>query len=197
MAVITDEYMRQMQAQARTYSLVLLKRAAGYHDPDAGASSGNMAAATIRSGLTAYWGLCARSLTTVNGQASGFSAPRPARQRGSWMAIPRSRPTSSVTRFIRYRASPATASRPGRRPAGNPIGRYRAPRRGRSSTREGGRCSPPACSGRMRQAPTLWRRRSGSPCSSSVPMAALAGWRRSSATTRRQPPSVCAGSGRC
>jgi hypothetical protein len=37
MAVITDEYMRQMQAQARTYSLVLLKRAAGYHDPGAGA----------------------------------------------------------------------------------------------------------------------------------------------------------------
>jgi hypothetical protein len=37
MAVITDQYMRQMQAQARTYSLVLLKRAARYHDPDAGA----------------------------------------------------------------------------------------------------------------------------------------------------------------
>jgi energy-coupling factor transporter ATP-binding protein EcfA2 len=60
-----------------------------------------------------------------------------------------------------------------------------------------GRCSPPACSDRMRQAPALWRRRSGSPCSSLVPMAALAGWRRSSATTRRRPRRGCAGSARC
>lgn len=34
---ITDEYMREMQAKARTYSLVLLRRAARYSDPDAGA----------------------------------------------------------------------------------------------------------------------------------------------------------------
>jgi hypothetical protein len=37
MTVITDEYMHQMQAQTRTYSLVLLKRAARYQEPDAGA----------------------------------------------------------------------------------------------------------------------------------------------------------------
>lgn len=37
MAVITDEYMHQMQTQSRTYSFVLLKRAARYHEPDAGA----------------------------------------------------------------------------------------------------------------------------------------------------------------
>jgi hypothetical protein len=36
MAVITDGYMHQMQAQARTYSLVLLKKAARFPEPDAG-----------------------------------------------------------------------------------------------------------------------------------------------------------------
>jgi hypothetical protein len=35
--IITDEYMREMQAKARTYSLVLLRRAARYSDPDADA----------------------------------------------------------------------------------------------------------------------------------------------------------------
>ena len=61
---------------------------------------------------------------------------------------------------------------------------------------QGRRCSPPACSDQMRRASALWRRRSGSPCGSSVPMAAPAGWRKSSATIRRQPPSACARSGR-
>ena len=37
MAVITDEFMREIRAKARVYSLVLLKRAARYSDPDAGA----------------------------------------------------------------------------------------------------------------------------------------------------------------
>ena len=46
-----------------------------------------------------------------------------------------------------------------------------------------------------RPAPALWRRRSGPPCSSPVPMAAPAGWRTSSATIRRPRPSTCAGSG--
>ena len=36
------------------------------------------------------------------------------------------------------------------------------------------RCSPPACSDRMRRAPALWRRRSGRPYRRSVPVAALA-----------------------
>jgi len=36
-AVITDEFMREMRAKSRVYSLVLLKRAARYSDPDAGA----------------------------------------------------------------------------------------------------------------------------------------------------------------
>jgi len=53
-----------------------------------------------------------------------------------------------------------------------------------------------SCSGRMRWAPALRPRRSGSPCGSSVPMGASAGWRRSPATIRRQPPSARAGSGR-
>jgi hypothetical protein len=37
MAVITDEFMREMRATARGYSLVLLRRAARYNGPDAGA----------------------------------------------------------------------------------------------------------------------------------------------------------------
>jgi hypothetical protein len=36
-AVITDEFMREMRAKARGYSLVLLRRAARYNEPDAGA----------------------------------------------------------------------------------------------------------------------------------------------------------------
>jgi hypothetical protein len=36
-AVITDEFMREMRAKARGYSLVLLRRAAGYNEPGAGA----------------------------------------------------------------------------------------------------------------------------------------------------------------
>ncbi len=35
MAVITDEFMREMRGKAWTYSLVLLKRAARYTEPDA------------------------------------------------------------------------------------------------------------------------------------------------------------------
>jgi hypothetical protein len=35
--VITDEFMHEMSAKARVYSLVLLKTAAKYGDPDAGA----------------------------------------------------------------------------------------------------------------------------------------------------------------
>jgi hypothetical protein len=35
MAVITDRYMHKMQAQARTYSLVLMKKAARFPEPDA------------------------------------------------------------------------------------------------------------------------------------------------------------------
>jgi hypothetical protein len=37
MAVITDEFMLQMQDRSRNYSLVLVKRTARYHEPDAGA----------------------------------------------------------------------------------------------------------------------------------------------------------------
>ena len=37
MTVITDEYMLEMRSQARTYSLVLLKRAVRYDEPDADA----------------------------------------------------------------------------------------------------------------------------------------------------------------
>ena len=55
---------------------------------------------------------------------------------------------------------------------------------------------PRACSDRMRRVPRLWRRRSGSPCSSSVSAAEPGEWRRSSATIRRQPSSACAGPGR-
>jgi hypothetical protein len=36
-AVITDEFMREMRAKARAYSLVLLRQAARYAEPDAGA----------------------------------------------------------------------------------------------------------------------------------------------------------------
>jgi hypothetical protein len=37
MAVITDEFMREMRAKARLYSLVILKQAARYTEPEAGA----------------------------------------------------------------------------------------------------------------------------------------------------------------
>ena len=37
MAVVTDEYMREMRPKARVYSLVLLRRAAKYYGPGAGA----------------------------------------------------------------------------------------------------------------------------------------------------------------
>ncbi len=37
MADITDEYMQQMRSRTRTYSLVLMKRAARYQEPGAGA----------------------------------------------------------------------------------------------------------------------------------------------------------------
>ena len=36
-AVITDEFMREMRAKARVYSLVLLRQAARYDEPEAGA----------------------------------------------------------------------------------------------------------------------------------------------------------------
>jgi hypothetical protein len=37
MAVISDEFMLQMRERSRSYSLVLVKRAARYHEPGAGA----------------------------------------------------------------------------------------------------------------------------------------------------------------
>jgi hypothetical protein len=36
-AVITDEFMREMRAKARLYSLVMLRRAARYNEPEVGA----------------------------------------------------------------------------------------------------------------------------------------------------------------
>jgi hypothetical protein len=36
-AVITDDFMREMRAKARSYSLVILRRAARYNEPEAGA----------------------------------------------------------------------------------------------------------------------------------------------------------------
>jgi hypothetical protein len=36
-AVITDDFMREMRARARSYSLVILRRAARYNEPEAGA----------------------------------------------------------------------------------------------------------------------------------------------------------------
>jgi hypothetical protein len=93
---------------------------------------------------------------------------------------------------------PRVRNGPHRSSRRHPPGRASSPPRSRPRAMPGARrCSPRACSDRMRRAPALWPRRSGSLCSNSVQMAASARWRRSSATTRRQPPRACAGSGRC
>src|SRR5215472_7572759 len=55
------------------------------------------------------------------------------------------------------------------------------------------RCSPRRCSHRIPPPPPWSPRPSAGPCGSSAPVAAPAGWRRSSATTPTRPPAGCAG----
>src|SRR6516162_5770286 len=55
------------------------------------------------------------------------------------------------------------------------------------------RCSPPRCSHRTPPPPPWSPRQSAGPCGDSAPVAAPAGWHRSSATTPTRPPAGCAG----